>query len=329
MKKLSLVKILKEIQDDGSQTQKANLVFLIGPPATGKSTYIKTNLQGYEIINRDELVEKIASETKVGTYDDMFARPPNELKDQAGPPPDSKTLSEYDSDLNSKNQVDSYLKKIANLATSVPASEKYGELKPFLLKNLQDVIIRFGVKPEFINPFMWEKIELANEKVAEELSNVKHTVVGKKEETRKNFAIDMVNMSVQERNNHRKDILKILGEDPSNLNKVNDFYNQIAIVFAPEEGYTPELVQKIKDVALVRQEEIKASGGAKTIPTQAYDRMFASYSAPSTEEGFSEIKYVGIPSLEKLKDNSVKESYISKDRLKLLAGIVSNKKLLY
>jgi len=328
MKKLSLVKILKEMQDDGSQNSKANLVFLIGPPATGKSTYIKTNLQGYEIINRDELVEKIASETKVGTYDDMFARPPNELKDQAGIPPDSKTLSEYDSDLNSKNQVDSYLKKIANLATSVPASEKYGELKPFLLKNLQDVIIRFGVKPEFINPFMWEKIELANEKVAEELSNVKNTVVGKKEETRKNFAIDMVNMSVQERNNHRKDILKILGEDPSNLNKVNDFYNQIAIVFAPEEGYTPELVQKIKDVALVRQEEIKASGGAKTIPTQAYDRMFASYSAPSTEEGFSDIKYVGVPSLEKLKDNSVKESYISIDRLKLLAGIVKNKKLL-
>jgi hypothetical protein len=285
--------------------EKANLVFLIGPPAVGKTEYIKKNLTGYTIVNRDELVERIAKETGVGTYDDMYARPPADLKDKAGVPPGKDVISAYDKDPEAKAQVDEYLQNINDIAKDVPPSEKYGDLLPFTLKNLQDVIVRFGVKPEFINPFMWKKIEEANEKVAEELANVRNKAVGNKQESRKNFAIDMVSMSVGERNSHRKDILKALGEDPSDLQKVNDHYNQIAIVFSPEGGYTPELIDQIKKVATLRQGEIKMAGGSKTIPPQAYDRMFASYAEPTTEEGFSEIKHVGVPSLAKLKDSEV------------------------
>ena len=280
--------------------EKANLVFLIGPPAVGKTEYIKNNLQGYTIVNRDELVERIAKETGVGTYDDMYARPPADLKDKAGVPPNKDIISSYDKDPEAKSKVDEYLQNINDIAKEVTPSEKYGDLLPFTLKNLQDVIVKFGVKPEFINPFMWKKIEEANEKVGEELANVRNKAVGSKEESRKNFAIDMVSMSLGERNSHRKDILKALGEDPSDLQKINDHYNQIAIVFSPEGGYTPEIIDQIKKVATLRQGEIKMAGGSKTIPPQAYDRMFASFAEPTREEGFSEIKFVGVPSLAKL-----------------------------
>ena len=280
--------------------EKADLVFLIGPPAVGKTEYIKNNLQGYTIVNRDELVERIAKETGVGTYDDMYARPPADLKDKAGVPPNKDIISSYDKDPEAKSKVDEYLQNINDIAKEVTPSEKYGDLLPFTLKNLQDVIVKFGVKPEFINPFMWKKIEEANEKVGEELANVRNKAVGSKEESRKNFAIDMVSMSLGERNSHRKDILKALGEDPSDLQKINDHYNQIAIVFSPEGGYTPEIIDQIKKVATLRQGEIKMAGGSKTIPPQAYDRMFASFAEPTREEGFSEIKFVGVPSLAKL-----------------------------
>lgn len=285
--------------------EKANLVFLIGPPAVGKTQYIKNNLQGYTIVSRDEIVEKIAKETGVGTYDDMYAKPPEDLKDKAGVPPGKDIISAYDKDPEAKTQVDEYLQNINDIAKEVTPSEKYGDLVPFTLKNLQDVIVRFGVPPVHINPFMWKKIEEANEKVAEELANVRNKTVGNKEESRNNFAFDMVSMSLGERNSHRKDILKALGEDTSDLQKVNDHYNQIAIVFSPEGGYTPELIDQIKKVAILRQAEYEMAGRSKTIPPQSYDRMFASYTEPTREEGFSEIKHVGVPSLAKLKDSEM------------------------
>jgi hypothetical protein len=50
---------------------------LIGPPSVGKSTWIKNNLSEKNpyIINRDELVEKVAEEIGL-TYDDLFVTPP-------------------------------------------------------------------------------------------------------------------------------------------------------------------------------------------------------------------------------------------------------------
>ena len=56
------------------------LFVLVGPPSVGKSTWIKRNLPGEKyIINRDDIVEDVASEYG-WTYDDMFAAPPQGSK---------------------------------------------------------------------------------------------------------------------------------------------------------------------------------------------------------------------------------------------------------
>ena len=319
--------LLEEAQD------KANLVFLIGPPAVGKTEYIKKNLQGYEIINRDDLVTQIAKESGVGTYDDMYARPPDDLKNQAGPPPEKDVIEAYDKDPDAKEKVDQYIEKIENISLNVPEHPKYGSIKPFDLESLRSVVVKFGVPTKFINPFVWEKVDKANKAVGEKLSDVRNKAVGSKSERRKNMAIDMVNMSINERNAHRRDILKALGEDSGSLENINNHYNQIAVVFAPESGYTPEIIDQIKKVASLRQEEIAAEGGSKTIPPSAYDRMFATYNPPTDQEGFSDVRYVGVPSLDKLKDveskkaaresspSSIQES-LNPARWQKLAGII-------
>lgn len=299
-------------QTQPQQTEeKSKLVFLIGPPAVGKTEYIKTNLSGYEIVNRDDIVEKVASEQGVGTYDDMFEKPPSELATKAGPPPEKEIISGYETNPEAKKTVDDYLEKIKGIASTVPPHKQYGSIKPFDLKALQDVVVKFGVPTKRINPFVWEKVDSANKLVGEKLADMRSKAIGSKSEKRKNMVIDMVNMSLNERNMHRKDILKALGEDPNNLNKINDYYNQVAIVFAPKGGYTPEIMDQIKQVAIIRQKEIKAAGGAKTIPPQVYEDMFASYKEPSTDEGFEEIKYVGVPSLAKLtKSEPLQEGFL-------------------
>jgi hypothetical protein len=58
--------------------QKRKMIVLVGPPSVGKSTWIKSNLPDAYIINRDDLVEQVASEYG-WTYDDMFATPPSDV----------------------------------------------------------------------------------------------------------------------------------------------------------------------------------------------------------------------------------------------------------
>jgi hypothetical protein len=309
--------LLEQIEQE---SEKPKLVFLIGPPAVGKTEYIKRNLIGYEIVNRDDIVEEVARESGVGTYDDMYARPPAELAAQSGPPPEKEIIQLYGKDEEATKIVDNYLKKIEMIAKIVPPSEKYGNIKPFDLESLQQVIVKFGVPTKFINPFVWEKVDEANKTVGEKLADTRNKAVV----SNKDIAIDMVNMGVGERNSHRKDILKALNVDSNNLSSLNNYYEQIAIVFAPEGGYTPEIIEKIKKVAVLRQGEIAAMGGAKTIPPQAYDRMFANFQPPTEAEGFSKIEYVGVPSLAKL-DNSLMESKpFNLARLQRLAGIIKD-----
>ena len=54
---------------------KKAIIVLVGPPSVGKSTWIKSNFPDSYIINRDTIVEKVAS-SYGWTYDDMFATPP-------------------------------------------------------------------------------------------------------------------------------------------------------------------------------------------------------------------------------------------------------------
>ena len=54
---------------------KRKMIVLVGPPSVGKSTWIQSNFPNAYIINRDDIVEKVAS-SYGWTYDDMFATPP-------------------------------------------------------------------------------------------------------------------------------------------------------------------------------------------------------------------------------------------------------------
>ena len=58
---------------------KKAIIVLVGPPSVGKSTWIKSNFPDSYIINRDNIVEKVAS-SYGWTYDDMFATPPSDAQ---------------------------------------------------------------------------------------------------------------------------------------------------------------------------------------------------------------------------------------------------------
>ena len=66
---------LNTIFEAVSDGEKKKLVVLVGPPSVGKSTWIKSNFPNAYIINRDDIVDKVAS-SYGWTYDDMFATPP-------------------------------------------------------------------------------------------------------------------------------------------------------------------------------------------------------------------------------------------------------------
>lgn len=60
---------------------KKAIIVLVGPPSVGKSTWIKSNFPDSYVINRDTIVEKVASSYgPTWTYDDMFATPPSDAK---------------------------------------------------------------------------------------------------------------------------------------------------------------------------------------------------------------------------------------------------------
>jgi len=54
-----------------------------------------------------------------------------------------------------------------------------------------------------------------------------------------------------------------------------------------------------------RAEAAKRMGKSKTIPSNVFDKMFSSYSAPSTSEGFDEI--VSVDNIDNLKSSLEKE----------------------
>jgi len=77
--KRSMKQLIKEsiqkIFEDYSDDEKRKMIVLVGPPSVGKSTWIKSNFPNAYIINRDDIVDKVAS-SYGWTYDDMFATPP-------------------------------------------------------------------------------------------------------------------------------------------------------------------------------------------------------------------------------------------------------------
>lgn len=286
---------------------KPRLYFLIGPPAVGKSTWITENAADAAICNRDDEVIAAAQETGVGTYDDMFARPPAQLMQDAGLQVPSKELMQAaeEGDEEARATVEQFINALPAIAEQYrqnadPAKlAQYGDVVPYDYNTLKTVILTYGVPPQYITPFSFQNVEKANKLVGEKFDAVRRGAV----ESEQDIVIDMTNLNKSSRDSHRKFIVaakESINPGEADPNKVNEYYDQIAVVFASPEGYSDEEKEKLKQVAKMRAEEIKAAGGAKTIPDAAYDRMFASVEMPTDDEGFVDVQYVGIPSLGKL-----------------------------
>ena len=277
---------------------KPKLFFLIGPPAVGKSTWIERNgLEHNAIISRDELVKKVAREENIGTYDDMFT-PVSEEITPPGMPSKEQILGPDGSEL-----LDKYvriLQRAADRFNARPENHasvaRFGSLVPFAPSYLKFLIVDLEKPLKTITPFSYEKVKLGNERVSNMFNDVRTTAA----KSRGDVILDMVNMSIQERNLHRKffvSALKGININQANPNDINEFYEQIAVLFEPPGGFTDSFKLLIKKVADDRNETAKLQGDSKTIPQRVYDDWFAMYAGPTLEEGFSQIIEAGVPSL--------------------------------
>ena len=148
-----------------------------------------------------------------------------------------------------------------------------------------DVSEKYGTvvkSPEYMTwqPLSYDKVLEANGKVAE-LFN-KKVLEAKGQE---NIIVDMTNMNV----GSRKGALKAIEGS-------EDEYKKIAVVFNFKGAE-----EVIKKVAQKRAEEAKRQGLSKTIPPEAFDRMFKSFQEVSPEEGFDEV--INVDNTEKLKNS--------------------------
>ena len=216
---------------------KRKMLVLVGPPSVGKSTWIASNHPEAYIINRDDIVELVAS-SYGWTYDDMFATPPEDAE-----------IGDVD--------------------------EKYGKVKE---------------SPSWMTwaETVFDKVFEANGKV-QKLMNDKVTQA---HPSNKDVVVDMTNMNSNSRKNAMKAIEGNEGE-----------YHKVAVDFKFQGAE-----DVIKKMAEKRAESAKRMGKSKTIPSNVFDKMFSSYSKPSTSEGFDEI--VSVDNVENLK------SSLDKDDLK-------------
>lgn len=216
---------------------KRKMLVLVGPPSVGKSTWIASNYPEAYVINRDDIVESVAS-SYGWTYDDMFATPPVDAE-----------MGETD--------------------------EKYGIVKE---------------SPSWMTwtNTIFDKVFEANGKV-QKLMNDKVTQA---HPSNKDVVVDMTNMN----SNSRKNAMKAIEGN-------EDEYHKVAVDFKFQGAE-----DVIKKMAEKRAESAKRMGKSKTIPSDVFDKMFSSYSKPSTSEGFDEI--VSVDNVENLK------SSLDKDDLK-------------
>ena len=236
-------KIKRINEDEVPETgQKKKLVVLVGPPSVGKSTWTESNFPNAYIINRDDIVEKVASKYS-WTYDDMFATPPAEAK--AG-------------------EVD----------------EKYG--------NVID-------SPEWMTwaNTVFDKVLTANG----EVQNIFTQRVSGAHPSGQDVVVDMTNMNA----GSRKGALKAIEGN-------EDEYTTVAVDFKFEGAQ-----ELIKKMAAKRAEAAKRMGKSKTIPPQAFDRMFTSYEAPSNAEGFDEI--ISVDNIGNLKKALNDKDSVTEDKM--------------
>jgi hypothetical protein len=126
----------------------------------------------------------------------------------------------------------------------------------------------------------FDRVLMANE----EVKRLFNSRVAGAHSSGKDIVVDMTNMSANSRKNAMKAIEGNEGE-----------YFKIAVNFKFEGDE-----ETIKKVAEKRAQAAKRMGKSKTIPPEAFDKMFKSYEKPSKEEGFDEIiDYDNIEGLKK------------------------------
>ena len=157
---------------------------------------------------------------------------------------------------------------------------------------------------------VFSKVMEANNKV-QQLFNQK---VSGAPTSGKDVVVDMTNMNASA----RKNALKMIGDAD---------FEKIAVVFEFEGAE-----DFIKKVSEKRAEAAKRMGKTKTIPPEAFDRMFKAFSRPTSSEGFDQIVSVDnrellkkLASDEQPKENEkspMNESYFNLNRWKKMAGII-------
>ena len=130
------------------------------------------------------------------------------------------------------------------------------------------------------DPLSYDKVLEANKKVQDIFNQ--RVAQGKGKE---NIVVDMTNMSA----GARKGALKTIEGD-------EDEYHKVAVVFNFKGAE-----DIIKKIAAKRSEEMKAQGKSKTIPPEAFDRMFSNFQQVSSDEGFDEV--VNVDNIEKFKQS--------------------------
>tara|TARA_R110002050_G_scaffold34397_5_gene86807 strand:+ start:1463 stop:2581 length:1119 start_codon:yes stop_codon:yes gene_type:complete len=170
-----------------------------------------------------------------------------------------------------------------------------------------DVDEKYGTVIESPSWMTWadtvfDKVINANNKV----QNLFNSRVKDAHPSGKVIVVDMTNMN----SGSRKGALKAIEGNEGD-------YIKIAVDFKFKGSE-----ELIKQVANNRAESAKRMGKSKTIPPQAFDRMFKSYEQPSKSEGFDEIISVdNISNLQNYLYNDVKKEKINEDfidSLKLL-----------
>tara|TARA_Y100000034_G_scaffold117302_1_gene156605 strand:- start:254 stop:1207 length:954 start_codon:yes stop_codon:yes gene_type:complete len=294
----------RKFVNEGS-TLKPKLIFLIGPPSVGKSRWVQDNMSGdYLVLNRDDIVEKVARESGVGTYDDTYKKPPAEILPTPLPEPQDRQAVE---------QYLASLKAVADKFNNEnpEQTKQFGPVEPFTAENYIKALTPrteggWGVpmltetgEQNFI-PLYYPKINtvlgtIRKQFEEERASHARDT---------KDVVIDMLNMSLDERDGHRMEMANAIAENSAESVKearqiVNDKFDQVAYVFADGlEGWSDEDKTKVKQSAEIRAAEIAAEPGrSKTIPPQAFDRFFNTYNPPEPAEGFSKMEPVGMPAL--------------------------------
>ncbi len=151
-------------------------------------------------------------------------------------------------------------------------------------ENVGDVNPKYGKvieSPPWVrfSKLSYETIANADKEIADKLEQRSLNAKGNKY-----VIVDMTNMGVGARKSWLDKLTPILPN-----------HKKIAIVFNFRGGE-----DVIKRIAQKRSEEYKKAGKSKTIPPEAFDRMFKNYQDVTNDEGFDEI--INVDNISKLKE---------------------------